>query len=342
MDVSVIIPIYNSERYLDKLFESLVKQKLKEIEFICVNDGSTDDSLKIIMKYKEILGEKLCVIDSENVGVWQARKIGMGYAKGEYIAFCDSDDYVDDDIYKKMYFSAKRKNADMVVCGFERIDGKSGKIISKEMNGFGNSTFRLEEKDWIFTIINTALWNKMIRREVLDKAIDFDNPPRVMEDAMFLVSIYPYIRTIAFDSNILYHYVVRAGTAMTYIKTKEIQLLCEDMIITRNHINHINQGRDFLAIMDTIAFIHLGISMPLKLMGNREINLNILVKKIKILLEQRFSQYKSLTFKNAQKKYLKQLWKIILARWMFNSRFYILFLQLYKFITQNLKIEIKW
>ncbi len=340
LKVSVIIPVFNSEKYLDKLFRCFVKQTLQSIEFICINDGSTDRSIDIIMYYKKILGEKLKIINTPGLGVWKARKMGLKYAKGEYVAFCDSDDYIEKNIYEKMYHSAKTKDADIVICGFDRIDGSTGKVMSREMNRYDNLIITPKNKKWIFALINTALWNKMIKRDILEKSIDFLQPPRVMEDTMLLMSIYPYINTLIFCSEILYHYVVRDGTAMTYIKEDEIDLLCKDMVITRNYVSESCNKPDLLPVIDVIAFIHLGISMPLKLLDNQEIHNKVIA--IKKFLNKNFPEFKMILYSKMKYQDFKYFWKIIITLRIFKTRYYVVFLKLYRFVIEKLKFEIKW
>ena len=106
--ISVIVPVYNVQKYIDNCLKSLVTQTIKDIEIIIVNDGSKDNSEKIIEKY----------VEKENGGLSSARNYGLEYATGEYIAFLDSDDYVDCKMYEEMYNLAKKENADMVECDF--------------------------------------------------------------------------------------------------------------------------------------------------------------------------------------------------------------------------------
>ena len=116
--VSVIVPVYNVEKYIDKCLESLVNQTLKDIEIIIVNDGSTDNSIKIVEEYKEKYKNKIIYLEKENGGLSDARNYGIQYAKGEYIAFLDSDDYVDRKMYEKLYNKAIENNSDIVECDF--------------------------------------------------------------------------------------------------------------------------------------------------------------------------------------------------------------------------------
>ena len=115
--LSVIVPVYNVEKYLSRCLTSLINQTLDNIEIIIVNDGSTDKSDEIIREYKKA-NNNIIYVTKENGGLSSARNFGLIYATGEYIAFLDSDDYVDRNIYKKMYEKAKETNSDYVECDF--------------------------------------------------------------------------------------------------------------------------------------------------------------------------------------------------------------------------------
>ena len=114
--VSVIVPVYNVEKYIDKCLNSLVNQTLKEIEVIVVNDGSPDNSQNIIDKYVKKYPKKVKSFIKENGGQGSARNLGLEHAKGEYISFIDSDDWIDNEALEKMYNLAKKKNSDVVIC----------------------------------------------------------------------------------------------------------------------------------------------------------------------------------------------------------------------------------
>lgn len=116
MKVSVIVPVYNVEPYLKKCLDSLVHQTLNEIEILVVNDGSPDHSQKIIDEYAKNYPEKVRSFMKENGGQGSARNLALGYAKGEYIGFVDSDDWVDLTMYEEMYQKAMKEQADIVIC----------------------------------------------------------------------------------------------------------------------------------------------------------------------------------------------------------------------------------
>ena len=113
--ISIIIPVYNAEKYLRKCLDSVINQTLKEIEIICINDGSTDLSLSILKKYATC-DNRIKIINQENQGVAIARNNGLKYATGEYIGYVDSDDYVSSIFFELLYNNAKKYNAD-IACG---------------------------------------------------------------------------------------------------------------------------------------------------------------------------------------------------------------------------------
>ena len=152
--VSVVIPVYNMERYLEQCLDSVLGQTLEEIELICVNDGSTDNSLQILQKYKE-KSQKISIVSQENQGVGKARNNGIEEAKGKYIAFMDPDDYyLDSKVLEDLYQAAEEQK--VFICGGSLSeDHKNGQWIRKEFLGiYTNYTFqearRISYKEYQF------------------------------------------------------------------------------------------------------------------------------------------------------------------------------------------------
>ena len=129
--VSVIVPVYNVERYLNRCLNSIISQTFKDIEIICVNDGSTDTSLKILKEYQKI-DNRIIVINKENEGVSKSRNKGIEVAKGEYIVFVDSDDWINLDMVEYMYNKAKNTDTDIVMCTYMReyINNSKEKVFN--------------------------------------------------------------------------------------------------------------------------------------------------------------------------------------------------------------------
>lgn len=123
--ISIIVPIYNSELFLKKTIESILNQTYKNLEVILVNDGSTDNSLKIC-QYYEKLDSRIIIINQKNSGVSSARNAGLECATGDFIGFVDSDDYIDIEMFEKMLKKAVEMEADIVECGYFTVDLESG------------------------------------------------------------------------------------------------------------------------------------------------------------------------------------------------------------------------
>lgn len=157
--VSVIVPFYNVEGYIEKCLETLVNQTLQDIEIILVNDGSKDRSVNIVKKFQSSYPEKIVYLEKENGGLSDARNYAIPHAKGEYIAFLDSDDYVEKDMYQKMYELAVKENSDMVECDFYwEYPDKTKKDIGEIYHG---SNEMIEK-------IRVVAWNKLIKKEILE------------------------------------------------------------------------------------------------------------------------------------------------------------------------------
>ena len=160
--VSVIVPVYNVEKFIDKCLNSLVKQSLKEIEIIVVNDGSPDNSQKIIDKYVKKYPEKVQSFIKENGGQGSARNIGIVKAKGEYISFVDSDDWLDLDALEKMYSLAKKDNSDIVIC--DMVDHYANYTIYHNCTKY-NSVFE----------VTPSACNKIFKKELIKDFRFFKN-----------------------------------------------------------------------------------------------------------------------------------------------------------------------
>lgn len=213
--VSIIVPVYNVEKYIEKCLTSLVNQTLEDIEIIVVNDGTKDNSMKIVKRFQERYPKKIVCLEKENGGLSDARNFAIPYAKGEYIAFLDSDDYVENNMYKDMYELAKKENSDMVECDFYWEYPNKTKVDIGEY--YYNKKEMLEK-------VRVVAWNKLIKREILEKTkIKFPNGYRY-EDVEFTYKLIPYLEKISFLKKPCIHYVQREGSIsnLQNERTKEI------------------------------------------------------------------------------------------------------------------------
>ena len=207
--ISVIVPVYNAEKYLEETVKSLINQTMNEIEIIFVNDGSTDNSLNILNKYKK---ENVKIINQSNKGVIEARIVGFNQATGNYITFVDNDDILDKDMYKKMYSKAKEENADVVICNYSfypKAVKTKGKWF-KEYKGI---------KDWHFIERNTLLWNKIVKKELLEK-VNIVELFRKIGEGSYTNVLLEADKIVTINEE-LYHYRVGHQSLSTNFKNME-------------------------------------------------------------------------------------------------------------------------
>jgi len=207
MKVSVIVPVYNVAKYLDKCLDSLVNQTLKEIEIIVVNDGSPDNSQEIIDKYAKKYKNVKSYI-KENGGLSDARNYGIKKATGEYIGFIDGDDYVSYDMFEKMYNKACQGDFDVVVCDLNYVyeDGKKLRVSSK----INKDTTDINK---VYINMYPCVWNKIYKKDLLKNNIEFKKGIW-FEDVDFLYKILPYVKKIGTVKEALNQYVQR-GSSIT-------------------------------------------------------------------------------------------------------------------------------
>ena len=166
--VSVIIPVYNVEQYLRQCLDSVLNQTLKDIETICVDDGSTDNSLAILNEYKQ-KDNRVQVIQQQNQYAGVARNNGVKVAKGKYIIFLDSDDFFELDMLEGMYNRAEKDNADVTICGWKAFNDMTQEVIKHHK--INDRYLRLspfkpyEVSDELFEICKPNPWTKLVNRE---------------------------------------------------------------------------------------------------------------------------------------------------------------------------------
>ena len=205
--VSIIVPVYNSEKYIGRCIESLITQTLKDLEILIVNDGSTDDSSNIINGYASI-DNRIKVIEKENGGVSSARNAGIKAANGYYISFVDSDDWCEPDMFEKMYNVAEDKKIDLVNIGY-RIDKKNGKCKYKEaVERFIDSKDNAEISKIMSKLPLGYSVMKLYQKSIIDDYdIKFNENLSLGEDAIFVQEYILKINSIAAINEYSYHYV---------------------------------------------------------------------------------------------------------------------------------------
>ena len=195
--ISVIIPVYNTEKYLSRCLDSVVNQTFKDLEIICVNDGSTDNSNEILDRYAS-KDNRITVINQKNGGLSAARNTGLRHASGQYIGFVDSDDWIDIDYYECLIGLAEKNNADIVMAGMRVVD---------QDNISDNTTPNMVTNNFVRKIKNLpngGINDKLLKSELF-QGLEFP-VGRYYEDNVVLLKVMYYSKIVVFTNSVSYYY----------------------------------------------------------------------------------------------------------------------------------------
>lgn len=211
--ISVIVPVYNAEAYLDKCIESLIRQSYDNLEIILIDDKSTDKSLKICYEWRE-RDERISVFEhSNNKGQASARNLGLEKASGKYITFVDSDDWIEEKLIEKLYNKLKEENADISCCGFRLVYEKGGahniqrkNLILSSEKAFGS----MLANDG--SIIGNEVWGKLFHSHIFKEYRFVEN--MLYEDAHMMLQVLQDDLKIVCIDTCLYNYYIRDNSTM--------------------------------------------------------------------------------------------------------------------------------
>lgn len=215
MQYSVIIPVYNAEKTLRRCLDSLVKQAFSDYELLLINDGSTDGSDTICREYAERYPQ-VRYFAKENGGVSSARNLGLEHARGEYILFVDSDDYVTENYFDTISENLEHCSADILMFGHQNVGGayaswNTGTFDEKTEIGIARRVMSAMQQYWF-----SSLWNKTFRRELIEQYhLRFADDLAIGEDQAFIFAYAMRIQSIASIEDILYNVDVSDGTSLS-------------------------------------------------------------------------------------------------------------------------------
>ena len=205
--ISAIVPVYKSEKYLEKCLDSILTQTLDDVEVIIVNDGSPDNSQEIIDRYVEKYPEKIKAFVQENKGQAAARNAALEYATGEFISFVDSDDFLEVNAYKRAYRNATENNLDIVCFGMYEV-----KFGEKEATDYKYVT--CDDVRKLYILNESSPCNKIIRRSLLEENNLRFTENRIYEDFELIPQFALYTDKIGYIDECLYNYVIHHGSTM--------------------------------------------------------------------------------------------------------------------------------
>lgn len=208
IDISIIVPIYNASKYLEKCLDSLINQTKKELEFILINDGSTDNSEEIIKKYKD---KRIKYFKNENRGIGKTRNFGIEKSSGKYLMFLDSDDYLETNACEVLYEKVEKESLDLLVFDYYRVEKTSTEEV--KIPSFKTSNIK-ENKDLLLNI-NLGPCNKIYKSDLIkNNNIKFDEKLKY-EDTLFVIKTIYNAKKVAKLDQVLHYYVIHEKSQTT-------------------------------------------------------------------------------------------------------------------------------
>lgn len=262
--LSIVLPVFNVEKYLERCIKSILEGTYKDLELVIVNDGTKDDSENIIIRYLEKYNN-ITYIVKENGGLSHARNVGYTYAKGEYIAFFDSDDYIEKDMYEKLMAKVKDYNYDIVVCDLYMEYEQTGKKIyvgsnvEKEYKDVEEDNNEISIRKEIMENIYIAVHNKIYKKELIEKTFENGMPfvnGMYYEDIVYTYSILQNTRSISFVKEPLYYYVQRTSSISNNYDKKLYDIITSVEMLIENAVEN-NRFEDYKEILEYIGIRYM-------------------------------------------------------------------------------------
>lgn len=221
--ISIIIPVYNAEKTIERCIISVLQQSFSDFELILINDGSQDESEKICQTFKNF-DKRILYIKKENGGVSSARNKGISVARGDYITFVDSDDYIEKDYLQHLMMNS---NSDLVLSGFNSSEGIIYVPKATEINELNQSEFIPQIVSHEYLLYTP--WSKLFKRNILvEENINFDESLRLYEDTIFVLTYLSYCRTVSVIPYSDYQYIgVWGGISKYTLSQLEVEYRCK-------------------------------------------------------------------------------------------------------------------
>ncbi len=262
--VSVIIPVYNTEKYLRECLDSVVNQTLKDIEIICVDDGSTDGSLAILNEYAQE-DERIIILKNKGIGAGGARNTGLDISTGEYLSFLDSDDIFEHELLEKLYNKILYANADIAICDADKFDSdgnkyhlemlKIEKLPNKEVFN------KIDIPKDIYNITLPASWNKLYRRKFIEsKAIKFQELTSC-NDVAFGYLALTFANAITVCPEVLVHYR-KSELSITATRSRCSQNILYAYKMIKERLCEENLD-EFISVLDKRMYSHIKYELSL-------------------------------------------------------------------------------
>lgn len=216
--ISIIVPMYNSEKYIKKCLESILNQTYEDFEVLLVNDGSTDKTESIVNRYND---KRIKYIKNKKSGIGKTRNLGIDKSKGEYLMFVDSDDYLDKSAVEKLYNKVEKDDLDIAICDYYKKIGK--RIKEEKLISFENTSIKDDSE--LLLNLNLMPWNKIYKKSLIEKnKIRFPEDLKY-ENIMFVLDALMAAKKIGKVDESLYYFVIRNNAENVIMNEKVFDML---------------------------------------------------------------------------------------------------------------------
>ena len=313
--VSILVPCYNVERYLHECMDSIVCQTLKDIEIVCLNDGSTDNTQNILKEYAAN-DERIVLIDKPNSGYGATMNIGLKAAKGKYIGIVESDDYIECDMFENLYNAAEKHELDLVRCLYTVHDEVHNQVYIKNDTDYYtcNTVFCPKEQANIF-FIAPAIWAGLYKKDFLvENDIRFlETPGASFQDTSFAFKVYASAERMMVLSKALHHYRINDNSSVT--SPGKMYYVCDENAEIRRYAK---EHRIYEDLKEVMAF---------RVFGSYKWNYQRLNISLKRQFIKRWSEEAKEMFRNNEitqryfsKSRISRLWIIANCPWLYYFR----------------------
>ncbi|MGI6371842.1 MAG: glycosyltransferase [Caldicoprobacterales bacterium] len=281
MDISIVVPVYNVEKYLKECINSLLEQDFRgQYEIICVNDGSTDSSLQVLKEYEKS-NEKIVLINQKNKGLSAARNTGLKNAKGKYVMFIDSDDYLKNPkVLSLLYDEIEKNDLDFVVADFEydyeekvknyRIK-RSQAIKNKIMIGRDFYDLGIKTKS-----IMSVVWNKLYKKEFLEKNNLFFYEGIFYEDMEFTPRVYYLAKRVKYVDEVIIMYRQREGSITSNINAEKL----DSYLAVAESLNQFNKNYNSESLNNSELYTYVKLIRQLRYIKDKD-EIELIKSKLK-------------------------------------------------------------
>lgn len=339
MKISIIIPVYKSQDIV-RCLDSFLSQTYRNFEIICVGDNVQDESHAIIKEYVKHHPNQIQFVLQEGRGQGGARNLGLSMSQGDYIMFCDADDYVEQTILQTMLNSLIENHADFVCCGFDR-SLPSGHVFSKEMVKVTQTIFQVTPQNVSeLAFVFPAPWGKLFKQTTIGDSRFPENPMSAYEDCIFFLSLAPKIKKYVILPQILYHYVTHKNSAVTNASIEKSTIFRNDLLNLKKDFEQAGVLNVYRPLLTLTAFIHVGIA-DVHRIAETTIPLNNFISGAKQFLDTSFDGWRNISYRQGKKITVRSV-GIYCLKWLYIFNSFNVFIYLYNGLIKKLHIDMKW